>query len=139
VNDKIHCYTYDDNKCLTEDLHKRWNGEEWLWWERELFFYSLVTAVEPYRIENAPMELLNNYPNPFGSNTTISYIIPNEGFVTLKIYNSTGIVVKTLVNEHQPPGQYNVMYMPHEMLTGTYFYTLQFENYTVTKKMILVK
>lgn len=139
VNDQIHCYTIDANKCRTEDLHKRWNGAGWTWWERELFFYKSANVIEPFRNKNVPIDLLTNYPNPFNTSTTIKYTIPREGFVTLTIYNSSGKVIKNLINEHQSPGQYNVILMSHDMETGTYFYTLQFEGYRVSKKMILVK
>ncbi|HZK61323.1 MAG TPA: T9SS type A sorting domain-containing protein [Anaerovoracaceae bacterium] len=138
-DDKKHLFTYDQNNNKTEDCFQNWSGTIWINIERDLYNYSTLTDIEANDIISGPLELLNNYPNPFDSNTTISYIIPKEGIVKLKIYNSTGIVVKTLVYEHQTPGQYDVIYIPHDMPTGAYFYTLQFESFTVTKKMILVK
>ncbi|MBN2863911.1 MAG: T9SS type A sorting domain-containing protein, partial [Bacteroidales bacterium] len=122
-----------------EDLHSRWNGDTWIWWERELFSYLTVTAVEPYDIKMVPMKLFNNYPNPFDLNTTISYLISKPGSVVLKIYNSTGEEIETLVHENQLPGHYNLMFIPHNMPAGIYLYSLQYDNFTLTKKMILVK
>lgn len=139
VNDKLHSYTYDMNKCRTEDLHSRWNGSFWIWWERELFFYSTVTDTEPYEITNIPLILLNNYPNPFISNTTIRYLIPEEGKVSVTIHNSAGVLMKTLVNENQLPGQYEIIFTPHDLSPGIYFYSIRVDNFTETKKMILVR
>lgn len=139
VNDNLHSYSYDMNKCRTEDIHSKWNGDTWIWWERELYFWSTVTSVDPFNTENVPMILLTSFPNPFTLNTTISYTLPDEGYVTIKIFNSSGKIIQSLVNENQPPGHYNLMFIPHNMPTGVYFYTLQSGNFTVAKKMILVK
>lgn len=85
--------------------------------------------------------LSQNYPNPFNPTTTIKYSIPNDGFVSLKIYNVLGSEVATLVNEEQSAGNYNVEFRMQnlELSSGTYFYRLQAGNFIQTKKMILLK
>lgn len=139
VNDKLHSYTYDMNKCRTEDLHSRWDGDTWIWWERELYFYSSVTEVDTYYEDNIPLGILKNYPNPFNSGTTISYSIPQQGFVSIRIYSPSGKLIKTLINEIQPPGQYGIIFIPHNMPAGIYFYTLQNNNLILSNKMILIR
>ena len=139
VNDKLHSYTYDMNKCRTEDLHSRWDGDTWIWWERELYFYSSVTEVDTYYEDNIPLGILKNYPNPFNSGTTISYSIPQQGFVSIRIYSPSGKLIKTLINEIQPPGQYEIIFIPHNMPAGIYFYTLQNNNLILSNKMILIR
>ncbi len=83
--------------------------------------------------------LYQNYPNPFNPNTLIKYSIGNESFVTLKIYDSLGREVKTLVNRLQQSGNYEVSYQPGNLSTGIYFYTLRSGNFQVTKKMLFLK
>ncbi len=83
--------------------------------------------------------LYQNYPNPFNPNTLIKYSIGNESFVTLKIYDSLGREVKTLVNGLQQSGNYEVNYQPDNLSTGIYFYTLRSGNFQVTKKMLFLK
>jgi hypothetical protein len=84
-------------------------------------------------------ELKQNYPNPFNPSTIISYSVPQNAFVTLKVYNILGNEVSTLVNEQKAAGNYNVTFNASQLTTGIYFYTLQSGNFTATKKLILVK
>ncbi|RJP61180.1 MAG: T9SS C-terminal target domain-containing protein [Ignavibacteriales bacterium] len=84
-------------------------------------------------------ELKQNYPNPFNPSTVISYSIPQNAFVTLKVYNILGNEVSTLVNEQKAAGNYSVTFNASQLSTGIYFYTLQSGNYSETKKLILMK
>ena len=91
--------------------------------------------------------LLPNAPNPFGhSGTTISYQIGGSGSnpVSLKIYNITGQLVKTLVNDNKTPGYYNATWNGksdngQKVSAGIYIYRLQAGDKNLTKKMVLVK
>ncbi|MFA4924209.1 MAG: T9SS type A sorting domain-containing protein [Ignavibacteriaceae bacterium] len=83
--------------------------------------------------------LFNNYPNPFNPVTTITYQLPKEGLVTLKIYDVLGNEVKTLVNEQKEMGKYTVQFDASSLASGMYVYQLRVNDYTSTKKMILVK
>ena len=84
--------------------------------------------------------LLNqNYPNPFKQNTTFSYHISQPGMVSFKIYSYTGKLVKTLVNNRQEIGDYQINFKGDELPSGMYFYKLQLDdNRTLTKKMLIV-
>lgn len=84
-------------------------------------------------------ELSQNYPNPFNPSTTISYSIPKEQFVTLKIYNSIGQLISTLINENKPAGEYQINFDAEKYSSGIYFYRLTAGNYSSTRKMILLR
>lgn len=83
--------------------------------------------------------LAQNYPNPFNSSTTISYNIPIEEFVSLKVFNLLGNEVLTLVSEKLSPGHYTFHWNANALSTGIYFYTLQTKSFIETKKMIILK
>jgi len=80
-----------------------------------------------------------NYPNPFNPSTIINFSIPNEGFVTLSIFNSIGQQVATLVNESKPAGTYQVDFIAEGLTSGIYFYQITSGNFSETKKMMLLK
>lgn len=83
--------------------------------------------------------LEQNFPNPFNPTTMINFSIPNEGYVTLNVYNSIGQQVATLVNESKTAGTYQVGFDGANLSSGIYFYKLTSDNFTETKKMMLLK
>jgi hypothetical protein len=100
--------------------------------------YTVVGIEEE---ETMPKEysLNQNYPNPFNPSTTISYSIPKEGNVVLKIYNVLGQEVKVLVNHFQSAGSYKVNFDAGSLTSGIYFYSINSENFSQVKKMMLIK
>jgi Secretion system C-terminal sorting domain len=82
---------------------------------------------------------LGNYPNPFNPTTTITYEIPKDGFVTLKVYDILGREVATLVNEFKTAGKYYVNFNAGNLASGMYFYRFKSGSYISTKKMMLLK
>ena len=91
--------------------------------------------------ESIPTEftLEQNYPNPFNPTTTISFSIPVEGNVSLKIYNLIGQEIAVLVNENLSEGNYLFNWNGENQPSGIYFYKLQAGSFVDTKKMILLK
>ena len=83
--------------------------------------------------------LSQNYPNPFNPVTTIEYSIPNDGLVTLKVYNIVGEEVVTLVDEIRQPGNYDISFEASNLSSGVYFYKLKAGNFSLVKKMIINK
>lgn len=83
--------------------------------------------------------LSQNYPNPFNPSTQISYTIPEQGFVTLKVYNSLGQEIATLVNAAKNAGTHNVSFNAANLASGMYFYTMTSGDVRITKKMMLIK
>jgi hypothetical protein len=83
--------------------------------------------------------LAQNYPNPFNPNTTIRYQIPQDGIVTLKIYDILGSEIATLVNEEKLAGKYEVNFNASSLASGVYIYKIQSGTFINSKKMILLK
>ena len=100
-----------------------------------------VTATGINNEESIPtkFELMQNYPNPFNPVTNIKFSVPKAGYTSLKIYDITGKLVATYLDEYVKAGHYNAEVDGSELSSGTYFYTLKAENYLETKKMILLK
>jgi photosystem II stability/assembly factor-like uncharacterized protein len=83
--------------------------------------------------------LYQNYPNPFNPSTTISYELPVNSFVTLKMYNVLGREVSTLVNKVQQAGRHKVEFNGSSLSSGIYFYSLTTGGFRQTKKLVLMK
>lgn len=83
--------------------------------------------------------LSQNYPNPWNPQTTIRYGLPTAETVTLTVYDAAGRRVAVLVEEHQHPGQYEVVFRSDGVASGVYYYTLRAGEFTDTRKLILVR
>lgn len=80
-----------------------------------------------------------NYPNPFNPTTTISFSIPNEELVSLKVFNSLGEEVAELVNETKPAGNYTATFDASKLTSGVYLYKISAGSFIKTKKMIYLR
>lgn len=100
---------------------------------------SKTTSVSGREDTPVSFSLGQNYPNPFNPSTTISYQIPMDGLVTLKIYDILGKEVATLVNEQKSAGKYEVKFNASNITSGTYIYKISSGNSVQIKKMILMK
>lgn len=98
-----------------------------------------VSSVEGNNFVVNNFKLDQNYPNPFNPSTMISYSIPQSSFVTLKVYDIIGNEVVTLVNETKSAGKYDVSFEASNLSNGVYLYSIKTNNFTSTKKMILMK
>ena len=96
-------------------------------------------TVEATAVKPVEFNLSQNYPNPFNPSTTISYSIPQDNFVSLKVYNVLGNEVATLINGQITAGTHNVHFNASNLSSGVYYYTLRTGNFTNTKKLMLLK
>lgn len=80
-----------------------------------------------------------NYPNPFNPSTNINYSLPENSFVTLKVYDVLGREVVTLANEYKGAGNYSVVFNALDLPSGVYFYKIQIGGFTNIRKMVLQK
>jgi hypothetical protein len=83
--------------------------------------------------------LSQNFPNPFNPRTEIRYQIPEDGRVSLRIYNISGQEVACLVNDEREAGAYSIKWTDDEAAAGVYFCRLIWEEYERTIKMVMVK
>lgn len=83
--------------------------------------------------------LSQNYPNPFNPTTTISYSIPSDEYVTLKVFNTLGEEVAELVNEIKTAGIYSTDFNAENLPSGIYIYRINAGKYTDSRKLLLIK
>ena len=105
---------------------------------------STATKIEQDLGLPKEFRLYDNYPNPFNPETAIMYQIPKSSFVTIRIYNVMGKVVKTLVNTQKNPGMHSVKWdgtneFGQPVSSGLYIYSMQAGKFTAVKKMLFVK
>lgn len=115
------------------------------WWEN-----MLITSTDN-GFESIPSELklFPNYPNPFNPVTKIKYSIPSKlnsfrdtessGVVSLKVFDLLGREIKTLVNQFQLPGEYEVYFDASDLASGIYIYTLRNGDKFKTRLMMFLK
>ena len=102
--------------------------------------FGLQDKSETVKVIPTSYSLYNNYPNPFNPTTTIRFDIPERTDVELVVYDILGRRVKTLVNnEVKNPGRYDITFNGGGLASGIYIYRLTTNNYTQSRKMMLVK
>ena len=98
------------------------------------------TGMEPPSSDRpAAFALMQNYPNPFNPSTTIAYILPVGGTVSLTIFTATGAAVSSLVQGHQSAGTHTVVFDASDLAGGVYFCRLQVGRFVETRKLLLLK
>lgn len=99
---------------------------------------SSINIEEPQSIITS-FKLYENYPNPFNPITHISFDVPKSSQVNLSIYEITGRLVKTLINNEMHPGKHTTTFEAGDLSSGIYFYRLQANSYIEVKRMMLIK
>ncbi len=102
------------------------------------------TSVSDYDPSEIHFRLFQNYPNPFNPSTVITYSVAQSGEVTLRIFNTLGQVVRTLVNERKPAGEYSLTWDGRDdagqlLSSGPYFYRLKVGEAVETRRMLFLK
>jgi hypothetical protein len=101
---------------------------------------SAIIGINPICGEvPSKFSLSQNYPNPFNPTTTIKFDIPKSSEVKISIYDITGKELEVLVNEKLQAGTYQTTWNASNFSSGVYFYRLQTEDFSETKKLILLK
>ena len=107
--------------------------------EYESNFASMTYSPPPATNPAKSYILYQNYPNPFNPNTTIRYELPQEGIVTIDIYDILGQRVKTLLNEFKKADRYEVTFNSTGLASGVYIYRMKVNDFVTSKKMVLIK
>ncbi len=82
---------------------------------------------------------LSNGPNPFKLGTTIRFSLPRACFASLRVYNASGKLVDTVVDDQLPAGAHAVVWRSTEKTSGVYFYRLETQDFASTRKMVVAK
>jgi len=85
------------------------------------------------------ISLENIFPNPFNPSTKIIYRLKNAAQIKIKIYDILGTEIQTLVNEYKMPGKYSITFENRSLSSGVYFCRIESKEFTLTKKIILMK
>jgi hypothetical protein len=114
-----------------------------------VYEYISTTGVNEdlYKSSLSSFKLEQNYPNPFNPKTNIQFTIPNNGFVSLKVFDLLGREITTIVNENLAHGIYERQWDASKFASGIYFYRLvanaiplgQTGSFIETKKLLLLK
>ena len=101
----------------------------------------IITTLSAPEDSYLPMEysLEQNWPNPFNPSTSIRYSLREAGLTTLSIFDIMGREVMQLVNENQPVGRYQLSFDGSAVPAGLYFYRITSGEFTLVRKMLLIK
>ncbi|WP_340103470.1 CHRD domain-containing protein [Rhodohalobacter sp. 8-1] len=100
---------------------------------------GVVTSSETDSEVVGQFELKQNYPNPFNPTTNITYSLPQQADVELRVFDMVGREVATLINREQAAGSYTVNFDASQLSSGMYLYRLNTGSTTITRKMMLIK
>lgn len=103
------------------------------------FSVYVTSTDETFGNQPPGYNLRQNYPNPFDQLTTISYTIPHQGMVFLKVYSIRGDEVAILVSENKLAGNYKVLLNRKNLSDGVYYYRLQGSDFSLAKKLVISK
>jgi len=136
-------YSYIDDNPLSDGATYRLKQIDT---DGKFEYYGEVVEVEGYNVTDVVKEILpteysleQNYPNPFNPTSVITYSISEANFVVLKVFNSLGEIVSTIVNKYQPAGKFNVTFNASNLPSGIYFYSISVNGIREVKKMNLIK
>lgn len=141
---------YGDSKAWskdTSDYAPHWWGTQWVdnTFEKYYMYRGVFLSSNPVGVEESDKlmpksySLDQNYPNPFNPSTVIKYAIPENSFVTLKIFDALGREVALLVNSQQSAGVHTVNFNASNLTSGIYFYQLNAKNFSQVKKMMVLR
>jgi len=105
----------------------------------QVFTKYLFTGVDEENAVADQYRLKQNYPNPFNPSTRIQYALPAKGHVRLAIHNVLGQTVAVLVDAVRDAGTYEVDFSGSQMPSGVYYYTLTGGDFSLTRKMLLLR
>ncbi len=131
----VRAYYESGNAYTDENFGPVFGEQNWLS-INENNKHAIIQEIEN---ELPPQYKINNYPNPFNPTTTINYQLPENGFVTIRVFDILGKEVVTLVNENKTAGNYKVNFDGSKLTSGVYIYTISANGVVQSKKMLLAK
>jgi hypothetical protein len=149
----IHCYHFKHTKvCIDGGMFDSWLAKDigTVKYIRENYFgvqtWTLDSCTILTSVEHANSDfkissyvLFDNYPNPFNPTTTISYQLPKQSKVLIRICDILGREISKLVNEVKSAGKYSIVFDGDNLSSGVYFYQLITDEKVISKKFALIK
>jgi hypothetical protein len=126
----------DNTNILRSDAHYVYEYG-WVNWFPPLLPATLVQGQQSSLPKGFYLE--QNYPNPFNPSTTISFGIPKDAFVSLKVYNSFGQEIAELAGKDYPAGRHSVTFNASTLASGVYFCAMKAGDYAMVKRMTMLK
>ncbi|MFZ0454196.1 MAG: T9SS type A sorting domain-containing protein, partial [Ignavibacteriaceae bacterium] len=128
-------------------VHEHWNNETDKQYSRNLGTgdgIELIKVMDYTDVEDIPsmpsaFYLSQNYPNPFNPSTKIRYSVPAGARVIIKVYDAVGKEIETIENSDRLAGTYVVSFNAKHLASGVYYYKITANNYSDTKKFVLLK
>jgi Arylsulfotransferase (ASST)/Secretion system C-terminal sorting domain len=108
-------------------------------WSEVFSFIKTITSSINQDDNKLNFALYQNYPNPATNTTIINYLIPDNNYVSLVVYNELGVEISHLVNSYQSAGMHNIELNTENIPTGIYCYTLKSGDNILTKNMLVIK
>lgn len=106
----------------------------------DLAIANTTAVAEQNSIKPQRYNLAQNYPNPFNPQTRIDYALPEDNLITIKLYNTNGQELQTIMHKYHQAGSYSLNFNAASLPCGLYLYTLQAGEQIVScKKMLLIK
>jgi hypothetical protein len=133
---EAHDYTYVDRQVTNGQTYTYQLSDVDLSGHETL--HQMICSVTPNTVPGE-YALEQNYPNPFNPSTEIAYAVPAEAHVTLKVYNLLGQEVASLVDEVKEAGRHTINWNAADQASGVYFYSMQTDDFSATKKMVFMK
>ncbi len=128
-----HSYSFNDDQLAAGSYSYRLKQTDY---DGTFKYTDAVNAVVSVPAE---FKLDQNYPNPFNPSTVISYSLPEQSFVNIKVYNITGEEITTLVNGVQTEGHHQIVFNAKNIASGIYFLRMNAGNFNSTIKMNLLR
>jgi hypothetical protein len=149
---------YNPAGFLLKTTFEWWNGSNWFSGDGDIrilnpdnqqlgvvaasvdyYYGTAADEIKSYKNSKKDFFLNGNFPNPFNPSTTITYAIPDQGFVSVKVFDILGNLRAVLVEEHQTAGNHSVQFIGSNYSSGVYICSVSYNNQYKTKGMILLK
>lgn len=132
---------FERTPLVTYYLQRDYDGQNEDYWHlvNEPYDYAQTQVAAHPTTTPGQFKLLPNFPNPFNSGTSISYLLPKEGYVEVVVYSSRGRKIKELKRGVQKAGEHVVFWRPVNMPTGLYIVRLAYNGAVRTQRMLYLR
>ncbi|MFZ4590284.1 MAG: choice-of-anchor V domain-containing protein [Ignavibacteria bacterium] len=115
------------------------SGDSWNFGQSKVITVANIQGISENTGNVNGFKLNQNFPNPFNPSTKINFLLNKSGLAKLSVFDSKGNLVKNLLNERKNAGEYTVDFNGSGLSSGVYFYKLEVNGISETKRMLLIK